>query len=273
MSSTSPIGIFDSGLGGLTVMKEIRRLCPREDLLYFGDTARVPYGNRSPEAIKRFSLESSHFFLQREIKLLVVACNTVASWALPEMTKLAPFLPIIDVVTAGAKAATSTLKDPSIALLATRATVTSKSYHKAISDLSPNARLHAIACPLFVPLVEEGFIDHPATRIIIREYLSQIDHQTIDLWLLGCTHYPPLKPQLEQILGSHCTIIDSATSCAEEVRRYLYSTNMANIQSRGEDLFFVSDDPEKFGKLGPHFYGSSVDNVKHQILEERDALC
>jgi len=237
------VGIFDSGLGGLTVMKEIMTLLPDEDLIYFGDTARVPYGNKSAETIIRYSHEIAEFFMQKGIKLLVIACNTASAHALQSVQEQLP-IPVVGVIHPGAAAAVAASQTKKIAVLATRSTIQSGAYQSAIVNLCPDADVTAIPCPLFVPLVEEDFLDHEATRLIIREYLTSLSPD-VDTVLLGCTHYPLMKRHIQEEAGP-TILIDSATTCANQVRNVLVEKNLLNQKRSSEPKFFVSDDPDRF---------------------------
>lgn len=243
-----PIGIFDSGVGGLTVLQAIAKALPNEDLIYFGDTARVPYGNKSAETIVRYSIENAHFLHEKGIKLLVVACNTASAFALPTLREQFDF-PIIGVISAGAKKAAEVSKKRRIAILATRATIRSQAYQNTLISLIPNVHLLPIACPLFVPLVEENFISHSACELIVREYLKEIHHHDIDTILLGCTHYPILTSLIQNEAGEHVTLVNSASTCASEVASILQEKNLLNPQNRGTHRYFVSDDIDHFNSL------------------------
>lgn len=186
------IGLFDSGVGGLTVMQEIMKLLPHERLIYFGDTARVPYGNKGTRTIIRYSIENTICLLEKNIKLMVVACNTASALALPQLRRLFN-LPIVGVIEPGAEKAVAATRNQRIAVLGTKATIQSGAYQTAIKKIAPHAAVIPIACPLFVPLVEEQWLDHPATHLIVREYLRPLQEQNVDTILLGCTHYPLLS--------------------------------------------------------------------------------
>lgn len=257
------IGMFDSGVGGLTVMQEILHTLPHEHIVYFGDTARVPYGEKSPETIIRYSLEIARFLIeQNRIKLLVVACNTVSSCSLDALRSICNF-PIIGVIEPGARKAVEVTKTGRIAILGTRRTIASGMYEKEIQRRLPQAFVRGIACPLLTPLVEEHFINHPATRIILQEYLAPLHDQNIDTVLLGCTHYPLLRSLIEAELGPDVVIVDSARTCAEEVAHMLMTKEMqAPPVAPLAHQYFVSDDPEKFRKLGKNFLGMNLEYVE-----------
>ena len=216
MSAELPIGLFDSGVGGLTVLKEVARQLPQESTLYFGDTARVPYGSKSRDVIIRFSFEISEFLLKEKIKMLVVACNTASAFALRELR--AKFsIPIIGVIAPGAHAALAATRTRRVGVIGTEGTIESKAYADAIHYLDPGIEVIGQACPLIVPLVEEGWLDKPVAREIVKEYLTPLLDQKIDTLVLGCTHYPLLKNLLAGVAGPAVTLIDSAEETARRV--------------------------------------------------------
>jgi glutamate racemase len=259
------IGIFDSGLGGLTVMRKIRQKCPSESIIYYGDTARVPYGGKSPETILRYTIEGAIFLMEQKIKALVIACNTAASYSMERLKNIFP-LPIIDVIGPGAEAATRATSNGRIAILGTKATIASGAYQREIARRRDNTYVLPLACPLFVPLVEESFLDHPATNLIVQEYLKPVKAAGVDTLLLGCTHYPVLFPLIQKELGPSVQIVDSATTSAEELASLLDQSPEA--LSPPSCRFFVSDDPEKFKLLGPAFLGAPIEaceQVRHEL--------
>jgi glutamate racemase len=231
------IGIFDSGVGGLTVVKEISKRSPYENIIYFGDTARVPYGTKSRETILKYSIENALFLIEKNIKLLVVACNTASAYAVPYLQKTFQ-VPVLGVIEPGIEAALAATKKGSIAVLGTKATIESGAYQDGIKVRNSDIEVIAKACPLFVPLVEEGMIDHPIVEMVVEEYLNGIEADTI---LLACTHYPLLKNVIEKVTGK--VVVDSACSCAEFTEKILDKTSN---QLPGEHSFFVSDNPAKF---------------------------
>lgn len=256
-----PIGMFDSGIGGLTVMSQLVRVLPHEHLIYFGDTARLPYGAKSPETIIRYSIENGIFLVRQKIKLLVVACNTASAHALENLQQIFS-VPVVGMIGPGAKNAVQASKSKRIAVLGTKGTIHSQSYQKAILQLEPKAQVFPVACPLFVPLVEEGHLDHQVTRLIVQEYLRPLRECRIDTLLLGCTHYPLLKDLIRSEVGEEITIIDSAISCAEAVAELL-SERQLNAESKAKPVYryYVSDDPKKFQSLGSSFLGMPIDDV------------
>jgi len=257
------IGIFDSGIGGLTVMQELMKRLPHEPLIYFGDTARLPYGEKSPEAIIRYSIENAIFLMEQNIKLLVIACNTASAFALEKLQKIFS-IPILGVIEPGAENAVQSTRNQHIAVLGTKGTIKSGVYQREIEKKMPKARVVSIACPLFVPLVEERFFHHPAARLIVKEYLAPLHEQKVDTVLLGCTHYPLLKQLIMEELPSSLVIVDSASTCAEKVADILKLHHLANAtDQKPYHRYFVSDDPKKFQSLGTDFLGSPIDHVEH----------
>ncbi|HWO88332.1 MAG TPA: glutamate racemase [Gemmatimonadales bacterium] len=262
-----PIGIFDSGVGGLTVVHELHRRLPHESLIYFGDTARVPYGNKSPETVRRYAREILEFLLARDVKMVVVACNTASAHALDELRSLAP-VPVEGVLGPGARAAVSASRSGRIGVIGTAGTVASGAYERAIRALEPGATVIQRACPLFVPLVEEGWLDHQATELVAREYLEPLKREAIDTLVLGCTHYPLLKPLLAEVLGEGIRLIDSAEETAAAVAAELERTGAAAPrEAAGSTHFVVSDAPSAFAKIGAAFLGDRVRDIELAVLE------
>jgi len=265
-----PIGVFDSGIGGLTVVRELMRQLPHESLVYFGDTARVPYGNKSPETVRRFSLEILDFLVQRDVKLVVVACNTASAHALAELQRVAA-VPVEGVIEPGARAGVAASRSGRIGVIGTAGTIASGAYERAIraADGAGKVEVAARACPLFVPLVEEGWLDHPASRLIAEEYLQPLAQHRIDTLVLGCTHYPLLKPLIGDVLGPSITLIDSAEQTAAAVARELEkSTLRAPAGQTGHVHFVVSDAPQQFVKIGKRFLGETVQDVEVKVMGE-----
>lgn len=258
----SPIGIFDSGIGGLTVARTVRALVPSEDIVYVGDSARVPYGSRSPGTIVRYSLEIANFLLQCKVKLLVAACNSISAVALTDISR-ATNLPLVDVISAGTACALKTSKNRRIGVIGTTATINSEAYQRAIHRVDGEVEVFSRACPLFVPLTEEGHLNSKATEILAREYLAPLLDEGVDTLILGCTHYPLLKPLLQEIAGPSVTMIDSASAVASEIYGRLQQANMLKSPgSRGEMSCFVTDDPEYFRLKGKKFLGLELDSVR-----------
>jgi len=247
-NSERPIGIFDSGLGGLTVFKELRALLPGEDLIYFGDTARVPYGTKSPEAVRSFSKEIASFLLKKKIKLLIVACNTASSLALDEIRKLSD-VPVQGVIQPGAEAALKAAPPGGrVLVIGTSATVNSRAYSRALAASGAGVKVTEKACPLFVPLVEEGWCSKPAALMAAREYLSGFRGKA-DVLILGCTHYPLLKRIIARVMGPRSRIVDSARAAARSAKAALEARGLLNRARFGSSAFLVSDAPERFSAL------------------------
>jgi glutamate racemase len=259
-----PIGIFDSGVGGLTVYRTIRAQFPEEDLIYFGDTARVPYGPKSPNTIIDYSLQNARFLLQNQIKILIVACNTSSSVALPALRKITD-IPIIDVIDPGSEQAVLNTINGRIGVIGTEGTVRSNAYSKAIKQIKPDAEVFSKACPLFVSLAEEGWHDHLIAREIAREYLSELSAHNIDTLVLGCTHYPLLKTVIQSVMGDSVRLVDSAEAIAAYLRRMLPSEQDGRA---GKDEFYVSDNEQKFSQIASRILGSETSYLKRVRLYE-----
>lgn len=263
-SSSDAIGVFDSGVGGLTVMQQLIQQLPHERVIYFGDTARVPYGNKGKQTIERYSIENTISLLEKNIKLLVIACNTATALALEKLRILFK-LPIVGVIEPGAEKAAAVTRNQRIAVLGTKGTIQSGAYQTAIRKRLPQATLFSIACPLFVHLVEEQWLDHPATRLIVQEYLRPLQGEGIDTILLGCTHYPLLSAVIQEEMGSQVTIVDSASSCADQVASLLHQNGLLSAARQGDHCYYSSDDPEKFRSLGEKLFKSPLPHV--QLLQ------
>ncbi len=259
MTKTKAIGIFDSGIGGLTVMQQIMHTLPQENIIYFGDTARLPYGEKSPETIIRYSIENTHFLLSHDVKAIVVACNTATALAIDELGKQFQ-IPLIGVIEPGVEKAIELSKTGNIAVLGTRGTINSGVYSREIWKRKPEAIILPIACPLLVPLVEENFIDHAVTRMILKDYLKPIIESNVDTVLLGCTHYPLLANLIQEEVGPDKKVINSASACAQRLRHVLHKSDLANTQEqRSFQRFFVSDDPHRFQTMGKGFLGIPIE--------------
>jgi glutamate racemase len=254
------IGIFDSGVGGLTVLHQVARLLPRELLLYLGDTARYPYGNKSPEVVTRYSCENADFLMERGLKMLVVACNTASSVALEALRRRYP-VPVLGVIEPGARAAVQRSKNGRIGVIGTGTTIASGAYTAALRTLDSSIEVYTRACPLFVPLVEEGWIDNDVTRATVSVYLSSLKHSGIDTLILGCTHYPLLKSTIADFLGSGVSLVDSAEETAKVVRTTLMNEGTMRRKGAGGASFFVTDEPDRFVKVGARFLGQQVESA------------
>jgi glutamate racemase len=257
----APIGVFDSGLGGLTVAHSMMRALPHESLVYFGDTARVPYGPKSPDTVRRYSREIAAFLLEQGVKAIVVACNTATAHALPALREELD-VPVLGVVEPGARAAVAASRTGRIGVIATAGTIKSGAYVRAIHAEAPDARVTALACPLFVPLVEEGWTSHEATRLVAREYLAPFTRDEVDTLVLGCTHYPLLKPLIAEIVGPRVRLIDSAEETAADTRRMLAEQDLAAPVGAPSYRFVASDDPQQFLTLGQRFFGEAIEHVE-----------
>jgi len=259
--NSAPLGVFDSGIGGLTVARALFERLPHESVIYFGDTARVPYGPKSPDTVRRYSAEILAYLLRRGVKAVVVACNTSTAHALGALQQQAP-VPVVGVIEPGARAAVAATKTGAIGVIGTAGTIASGAYERAIKALRPDARVHAHACPLFVPLVEEGWFDHPAAELIAREYLEPLKKAGVDVLVLGCTHYPLLKTLLARVMGPGVTLVDSAEETAKAVAAELESRGLLAAGGSHEHLFVVSDDEPHFRKVGARFLGEKIKQVE-----------
>lgn len=266
MKLSGPIGIFDSGLGGLTVFKAIRGLLPRENLIYFGDTAHVPYGSKSARTVTGFSLDIARHLASKNIKLLVVACNTASSLAFKAIEKELD-IPVIGVIEPGAHAAARATKSGRVGVIGTQATVSSHAYANALESIRWPIKVFEFACPLFVPLVEEGWWSNEVTTMVAKEYLKDFNRTKSDTLILGCTHYPFLKPVIKKIVGPRVKLIDSAEATAECVFEKLKvatpkSAQEAKQGTKGQIRFIASDDPSRFKKLARRLLGISIGRVE-----------
>ena len=258
-----PIGVFDSGLGGLTVVKELLRQLPRENVVYFGDTARVPYGTKSREAIIRFSQENVTILKQYRVKMVVVACNTSSSFALPTLHRSFTDLPILGVIGPGARKAGEVTRNKRVGVIATAATINSGEYVKSIKALDRSIQVFVQKCPLFVPLVEEGWTEKEVSVKIAAEYLKPLKKARVDTLILGCTHYPLLKEVLRKVMGKDVRLVDSAQAVVEDVKELLSTTNAAREGAASASRrFLVSDEPRHFHRLAKQFLGFEIKNVK-----------
>ncbi len=262
-----PIGIFDSGIGGLTVVKQLMHLLPDEQLIYFGDTARIPYGSKSKRLIEQYAIEDARFLLQYDIKALVVACNTASSLAMDVLLDYLD-IPVVGVVIPGAQAAVELTRNNKIGVIGTIATINSNSYTSQIHKRLKEAKVYAQPCPLLVPLVEEGWLDDEVTIMTLKKYLPEMINEQVDILILGCTHYPLLEKTIQKIMGNHVKLIDSGKETAKAVKQVLIETNLLNQSEKiGQDKFFVSDIPMKFEEIGSRFLGKKLDNVERVDFE------
>lgn len=261
------IGVFDSGIGGLTVAAAIMRALPAERVLYVGDTARVPYGPKSPATVLRYSEQIALWLLEQRVKAIVIACNTATAHALETLRRDMP-VPVIGVVQPGARAAVQATRNGRIGVIGTAGTINSGAYHRAIAALSTNTVVIGAACPMFVPLVEEGWLDHPATRLIAETYLAPMRAEGIDTLVLGCTHYPLLAPVITDVMGPGVTLVDSAAETARALHDVLHEHA---LESSGALVglahrFVATDAPDAFRRVGQRFIGPVLDHVETTVF-------
>ena len=258
--SEKSIGVFDSGVGGLTVLHELRRLLPGENLVYLGDTARVPYGTKSPETVCTYARQAAEFLLGEQVKMIVVACNTASSFALEQLQNSLS-VPVVGVIVPGARCAVRLTQRRVVGVIGTHGTVSSEAYPQALKQLVPDIEVVSAACPLFVPLAEEGWADHPVAGQIASEYLAPLLAREIDTLVLGCTHYPLLKATLHRVLPQTVQLVDSAEETAREVKSLLTQMTLLNPQRCGQWKFYVTDVPTRFVQVGQGFLGQAVEPV------------
>jgi len=261
--ASRPIGVFDSGVGGLTVVRALMERLPLEDIVYFGDTARVPYGVKSVATIEHFTAQITDFLLQQDVKMLIVACNTMAAVASRVVTERAGDIPVIDVIEAGATAAVAQSPGGRIGVIGTPTTINSNAYARRMHALDAGVRVYSQACPLFVPLVEEGWLDHPVTRMTAQEYLRPVLAEEVGSLVLGCTHYPLLKPLLREVAGAGVRLIDSAVTTAELAAASLQASGLAQTAGGAARYrYVVTDVPLRFQTIGERFLGRSLGEVE-----------
>jgi glutamate racemase len=259
--NSSPIGVFDSGIGGLTVVRAITRRLPNENIMYFGDTARVPYGPKSPQVVREYAAQDVKVLMERGVKMVVVACNTVSAVALDVVQKHAG-VPVVGMIVPGASAAVTVSRRKRIGVIGTMATINSAAYTHAIRQLDPSVHVVAQACPLFVPLAEEGWLNHQVTRLVAKEYLFPLKLEKIDTLILGCTHYPVLREAIQTAVDAGVELIDSGAAAAAEVERLLDTEGLRNPSAERPNLqFHVSDLPAKFTEVGERFLGQKMGRV------------
>lgn len=247
------IGVFDSGIGGLTVVHALMKHLPHENITYFGDTARVPYGSKSAEVVREYAFEDTRFLLEQGVKLIVAACNTVSAVAIDDL-KAQFDIPIIGMIDPGADAAQKATKNGRVGVIGTLATIASESYRRALLQRDPALQVLSRPCPLFVPLAEEGWTRHPVAQMVADEYLAELRQQHIDTLILGCTHYPILRDVIQRTVGADVTLIDSGEAAAREVELLLREMNLLNMSPDQPNYsFYVSDVPQKFKQLGQIF--------------------
>lgn len=268
MSDKRAIGVFDSGLGGLTVVKELRKQLPYEDIVYFGDTGRVPYGTRSQEIIKKYAADDERFLLNRDVKMIIAACGTVSSVAGDIALDLP--VPYFEVVSHAAKAAVKATKNKKIGVIGTAATVKSAKHKQFIKELMPDAEVTACSCSLFVPLVEAGWFDENDTLVLetVKRYLKPIIEAGVDTLILGCTHYPILSAAIRKVLGKNVELINAGVAVSNEVSRFLNENGLSNSKENlGECHFYVSDKPDSFRDIASALLGEEIDETKVEQVD------
>lgn len=262
-----PIGVFDSGIGGLTVVKRLASTLLNENIIYFGDTARVPYGSKSNSTVIEYSIQNTKFLLQKNIKALVVACNTASSIAIPDLKKMFD-IPIIGMIEPGSRMALSKTHNKKIGVIGTRATIGNLAYSKEIKRMNNKAEVFEKPCPLFVPLAEEGWIKHRATYEIAEEYLKELREEEIDTLVLGCTHYPILSEVIQKVIGSKVYLIDSGVASSELIKMELEKFDLlSDSKTTGSQEYYVSDIQAKFKEVAELFLGREIEHVHKVDLE------
>ncbi len=261
------IGVFDSGIGGLTVVHALHERLPYENIVYFGDTARVPYGPKSPQVVREYAAQDVDFLVSMDVKMVVIACNTVSSVALDIVQKHAK-VPVAGVILPGAEAAVKATSTKRVGVIGTRATINSNAYTHAIRQLDSKVQVFSQECPLLVPLAEEGWMDHKVTEMVAKEYLFPLKLQKIDTLILGCTHYPLLRDAIQRAIDSAVTLIDSGEATAAKVETLLDDHNLRNPSKQKANLqFYVSDIPAKFAEIGERFLGQKMGRVQQCKME------
>lgn len=262
------IGVFDSGIGGLSVVKALHKILPHEDIIYFGDTARLPYGTKSSDTIKRFALQDAEFLMNRDVKVIIIACHTAAAIALDDLQKKYP-IPIIGVIEPGARAVVKATKSKKVGVIATQATILAGAYERAIKRLDPEIEIIAKPTPLFVSLAEEGWFNNPVTYQVAKIYLQPLAKEKIDALLLGCTHYPLLKRPIKQVFGKKVKIVDASLETALVTRNVLNQHRLDNFQTKqGAMRFYFSDLTPNLSNIGRMFIGHELTEVYRTSLAE-----
>ena len=260
------LGLFDSGVGGLTVVRAVQDLLPGEDVIYLGDTARLPYGSKSPETIRRFAAEDVDFLLSKGVKAIVVACNTATAHALPEFWKNCP-VPIMGVIEPGVQAALANADADRIGIIATRGTIQSHAYQHELATRKRGLLIHGIATPLLVPLIEENWISEEVTKEVLRKYLEPLMTKGIDTLMLACTHYPLLIPLLTEILPDDVRLVDSETTCAEHLKKMLVEKDLLSGKtSEGKLEIYLTDLSEQFEELAKRFLRRPTGRIRRAVL-------
>ncbi|KNF09774.1 glutamate racemase MurI [Gottschalkia purinilytica] len=262
-----PIGIFDSGIGGLTVLKEVTEQLPNEDIVYFGDTARIPYGTKSKETVMKYSFQCIKFLLSKNVKAIIIACNTASAMALKEALEHFD-VPIIGVIEPGAKAASAKSKNGKIGVIGTTGTINSEAYQKEIRELKKSSEVIGVACPLFVQIVEDGWQDTDVARIAAEKYLLDLKEHNVDTLVLGCTHYPILRYTLTKVMGEGVSLVNPAFETAKEAKQILKQNNILSGKvDKPIHCYYVSDDPEKFRRIGGNILNRNIHEIKKVDIE------
>ncbi len=259
---SAPIGVFDSGIGGLTVVREIIRRLPRENVIYLGDTARVPYGTKSSRTVIAYSRNNAGFLISKGIKMLVVACNTSSAVSLPSLSRDFE-IPVIGVIGPGARKAAEVTKSKRVGVIGTPSTIKSSAYKKALEAISPDIGVYSKACPLFVPLADEGWTEGDISELIAKEYLTPFKELAIDVLVLGCTHYPLLKPTIQKVMGDKITLVDSAEETAKEIERVLGEIDLLNNDAGASVReYYLTDVSDTFVSVAGRFLGEKIDRIE-----------
>ena len=261
------IGIFDSGIGGLTVFKALKKILPNEQLIYFGDTARIPYGTKSKKLVQQYAVEITAFLLNKNVKMIVIACNTASAMAI-DLLEQCLDIPIVGVVIPGAAGSVRETNKNRIGVIGTTATINSNAYAKVIKEQNPEIEVFSAACPLLVPIVEEGMLSGEITNLILKSYLEDIIRHEVDTLILGCTHYPLLHNSIRSVVGEGIKLIDSGRETAQAVQKVLLQSKITNSGEKNDDQFYVSDIPQKFEEIGTRFLEEPLISVNRIDFEK-----
>ncbi|MDF2613485.1 MAG: glutamate racemase [Clostridia bacterium] len=263
-----PIGIFDSGVGGLTVVKEVMNNLAGESIVYFGDTARVPYGSKSKQTVTRFSAQIIRFLLSQDVKAIIIACNTVSSNSIEELREMFPDIPMVEVVGPGVHMALRTTRSGKIGVVGTQATIASHKYPELLIEQNEALEVYGKACPLFVPLVEDGWANHNVAFEVVAEYLKPLLEKNIDSLILGCTHYPMLTHTIKKVVGDQVELINPAEEAAKRMEDILVKNNMTSDDEKPEYKFYVSDSEERFKEMAQIFLHKPIEHIATVPIEE-----
>ena len=263
LNNSKPIGVFDSGLGGLTVLKELEKNLPNESFIYFGDTANLPYGSKSPKNIQNYAIQITEFLINHNVKLIIIACNTASSVALDVLKKRFD-IPIFGVVSPSVKEAINSFTKGIVGVIGTQSTISSNSYLSKFNSLNPSIRVIQKACPLFVPLIEENWATTAVANQVAKTYLKSLTKEPLSVLVLGCTHYPIMEPLIQSVVGNSVKLISSGPAVSKTIKKFLYDNCLQNsLQKTSNSIFFVTDFPEKFNQLGRELIGRPLKNVQH----------